>query len=832
MNRLAALLARSSGATVEIPAAVDTSVPLTGLGPEDGRIVLVLDSPTYEELEQQSPFVGRRGSKLLAHARMAGVSSGTIRTEYATTIQRDWEGLRDCLSDKTPALIITVGDVALEAVTGLPDSVRRRGSVYKFGDTKVLCMLDPILTIGRGKLTHTYEKAARLDWERAVELSTPHTTHHQYCGCAHRVKRTHISEFSVGSEKLMVAANRYLEAAQDPNTMMAIDIETPKIKGKRQVVCVSFAYSPEESLVLSFYNHGSMIKYLCDSPCRKVGHNFVSFDRWWLAKEGISVHGPIDDTLAMHHCLDPASRHSLEFLVSRYTYEPFYKDEAKGHDEYAILKTAESQQAYYDYCGLDSCVTRELYTLLRGQLEARGMVGFYDNHYSRIYDPLLDLSSRGVRIDHTARKALLASCLHEAREARDRLGSINGAPLYTIAKNASLEVIAAKTVSSAQLKKLLYGKLGVPEQVKRRASGDFTATADAVTLKKLRHEYAMTLDHVESRSREVVEVIDLALAHNKAHKMASFCYDSHFSDDGRFRFTLKVNTEAARLSSSAAPDGTGANSQNSPRDKRFRRLFLPEEGHILVDVDLSQVESRICFAYTGDPELARLARLRASEFDQHKFVATLCFKKLMEEVTKDERQVSKSIGHGAQRAMQGLRMAETLMGVGYVFSEEECDVLLDEYHKAFPGVRIWHQAVRKELRANKRLVNSWGRIWDVRYEDMNDDLYRRGYSWLLQSECAGLMNQRGFIPIYYWLKGSKMKSRILLHTHDGLLLSCPKEEAFDVANFLVDRLEIPRLYNGVELSVPVDVSVGLNWGDKKEVGEFGEKSFLEFVKGL
>jgi DNA polymerase I-like protein with 3'-5' exonuclease and polymerase domains/uracil-DNA glycosylase len=820
MNRLEALLARSSGAVVEIPSHVDTTVPLTGFGPEGASIVLVLDKPTDAEREQQTPWVGRRGTKLLAHARMAGIDTRKIRTVYVE--QDSPEAFLALLCAGKQDLIITVGDEALQAVMALPDSLRRRGSVYHFGSTRVLCMLDPSITYARKE----YEKPARLDWERAKELITPHTTHHHYCGCAHQMSRTHITPFGRSEAELGEAIAWYENAASKRDTVMAIDIETPKIEGKRRIVCVSFAVSAVESLVLPFDSQPLTIARLCQSVCRKVGHNFISFDRWWLAKESIQIGGPIDDTLAMHHCLDPASKHSLEFLTSRYTYEPFYKDEGKGHDEHVIWRDRESRKAYYDYCGLDSCVTRELYTILRDKLRARRLEGFYETHYVRIFDPILDLSSRGVRIDHAARLRLLEECLNEAREARDKLGAINGEPLYKASKNASAEVLAKKTVSSAQLKTLLYDKLGVPEQVKKRASGEMTPTADAVTLKKLRVEYAETRP-------EVVEVIDLALAHNKAHKMASFCYDSHFSEDGRFRFTLKVNTEAARLSSSAAPDGTGANSQNSPRDKRFRRLFLPEEGHILVDVDLSQVESRICFAYTGDAELARLARLRSSEFDQHKFVASIVFKKEVKDVTKDERQVSKSIGHGAQRAMQGLRMSETLMNVGYVFSPEECDELLEEYHKAFPAIRVWHQQVRKMLRAAKCLFNSWGRIWDVQYEDMNDELYRRGYSWILQSECADLMNQRGFIPLRDWMKAEKMRSRILLHTHDGLLMSCPVTESYEVAQFLVESLEVTREYNGVPLSVPVEVSVGKTWGDKQEFAFFpGKQAFLETVRGL
>jgi hypothetical protein len=44
----------------------------------------------------------------------------------------------------------------------------------------------------------------------------------------------------------------YMRTAQDPKNIMAIDIETPKTGkgGERQIACVSFAFSANESLVL------------------------------------------------------------------------------------------------------------------------------------------------------------------------------------------------------------------------------------------------------------------------------------------------------------------------------------------------------------------------------------------------------------------------------------------------------------------------------------------------------------------------------------------------------------------------------------------------------
>lgn len=828
---------------------------------------------------------GKSGQKLRTHMRLAGIhpekcrilnvypfypeggsieklDPGVLRQWQANTMER----LRAC---RQATVIVCVGNVALETCTGFRDITRRRGSVYAWEGKKVVGMIRPAAILhsrGRGGGQY-FEKMCRLDWERVKLLSTPHETHHAYCGCAKRVQRYHILPPTVGDTRAPKTYGdsipRYIRMSHNPQKVLALDIETPKVAGKRQIMCVSFAFSPEESLVLPWPECKSIVQALCESSCTKVGHNIVSFDRWWLAREGITLGGELRDTMCVHHCLDPASPQSLEFLTSRYTWEPWYKDEGKGHDITLIEKDVEG---YYAYCGLDSAVTIEIHNLLWPELERQGLLDFYRKHYEALYDPIFDVMLQGVSIDHPYRVQVLEELLREAHACRDRLGEINGKPLWSLntqrdqtiydaltagighishegiaaaqwLKDAfepldieiALERIGKKTVSNAQLKTLLYDKLGLPLQTRRRKGSVETPTADAVALRRLRLQYAEKPD--------VVEVLDTAMRHNKVQKLATFLYPNTFDPtDGRFRFTLKLNTEAARLASAAAPDGMGRNSQNTPRDdKRIRRVILPDLKHVIVEADCSQIEGRIVFVRTKDPELIRLGRARIG-FDQHAFTASMVFKKPVEQVGKgtQERQVAKSISHAAQRAMQGKTMADWMMKNNMVhedmtpYDADECDVLLDSYYKAFPGILLWQQRIRREVRAKKRLVNRWGRIWDVQYEELNDDLYRKAYNFLPQSECADLTNQC-FAALYKWLKAEQMSSRILMQEHDSLVNSCSPAEAYDVACFMRDHLEVELDYDGVSLSVPVEFKVGKNWGDCVEIGALPDRAAFEKI---
>ena len=887
MTRLEALLSRASGAAVSIPDTCvrNTTIPVSDEGPLNARIVVLGESLGHEEALARRNFVGKSGQKLRNHMRLAGIHPDKCRIlsvypfyfeggsidKLDTDTLREWqtntlERLRAC---HEAVVIVCIGNIALETLTSHRDITRRRGSVYEWKvharrRIKVVGMIHPAAILhSRGSGGGRYfEKMCRLDWERVKLLSTPHEMHHQYCGCARKIERTHVTPFSVSPSALHSWWRRFREMADNATQVLAIDIETPKVQGKRRIVCISFAFTPDRSLVLPFDDeHRSRIESLCNAPCVKVGHNFVSFDRWWLKREGIEVCGEIRDTMAFSHCLDPASPHSLEFLTSRYTFEQWYKSEAKGHDENVILKDHESQAAYYRYCGLDSCVTIEIHNLLWSELARRGLLDFYKKHYETLYDPILEVMSQGVEIDHSYRIQLLEDLLVEARQARDRLGEISGKPLFTLgtirdreiyealedrrdatlfrveekygaeAVQTSIERIASKMVSNAQLKTLLYGKLGLPLQTRRRKGNVETPTADAVALRRLRLQYA--------EKPEVVEVLDLAMQHNTVQKLATFFYPNRYDpDDGRFRFTLKLNTEAARLASAAAPDGIGANAQNIPRDKRARRVMLPDTGHMILEADCSQIEGRIVFVRTKDTTLIALARSRTA--DQHSYAASIITGKPEALVGKgtEERQTAKSVNHAAQRDMRGKTMADYMLkqnithADGTPYEEAECDAALDIYHRMLPGIRLWQQRVRREVRATKRLVNRWGRIWDVRYEEMNEDLYRKSYNFLPQSECADLTNQC-FAALHIWLRTEHMGSRIMMQEHDSLVCSCLPSEAYDVAVFLRDHLEVELDYDGVSLSVPVDFKIGRNWGDCVEIGALTDrKTFNKVIRGL
>lgn len=269
---------------------------------------------------------------------------------------------------------------------------------------------------------------------------------------------------------------------------------------------------------------------------------------------------------------------------------------------------------------------------------------------------------------------------------------------------------------------------------------------------------------------------------------------------------------------------------------------------IFLEADLSQSEGRMVLALTNDPEMVRLARTKPWEFDMHVHNAAIVFQQSPEELLswkktnrveyEKRRYLGKRSVHGAQRDMHGGRLSQLLLLDGHVVSVDTCDKYLRSYHAKYPSIREWFRDIRKLVMRDKMLVNSWGRRIDFRYDRLDDELFRQAYSFLPQSENADLLNQWGLLPTWMFVK-SLTNRPPNVQVHDSLLCSLEPMHVYDVAVFIRDNLERPRIYAGNSLVIPVEFKLGINWGADEQKGEGvsfkrlpPRKEFEEIAHGL
>jgi DNA polymerase-1 len=599
---------------------------------------------------------------------------------------------------------------------------------------------------------------------------------------------------------------KFVQYYQD-ELKLALDIET----WGNTLSCVGFAHSPQYSITIrtdSVDRRDCFLPYiriLCESSCEKILQNGL-YDYYWLGAYGIKPVNWLWDTMAMAHAINPIGQFSLEFLCSIHLdHYQYWKDEAKDAEE--IRKYARDLQSLWTYNGLDCCNTHDLQAQLLPHLDTNGRLNFYNRHYVELFNPLLSLMRHGVNVDTEAQKAWAKELMLGCQQAREELADMAGEDLF-----------ATKDFSKVKLHRFFYEKLGIPKRTKvtKGVEGKKrTVTLDKHALNDFIQKSEMPRH--KKKYAAAKEPAMLILNFRRSKKKADLMKGA-WDKDGRIRCSYKFTTETGRLASSKNPMRKGYNLQNPSR--KVRNTFLPDKGRVFVKIDLSQVEDRVVKMLTGADRMVKLANLRPDEFDAHTYNASKIFSVSESEVSKEQRYLGKKAVHGAQRGMTGDKLSNELLAdedAPLVVSPAECQKMIDAYLEDHHEIRdIYFPSIREEMWNNRCLANSWGRIWNIGpFAQFDDDLYRRGYSFKPQSENADLLNQWGLLEAYTFIKVNRMKTRINLQVHDELIASCPPEEAYDYAMFVVRCLEQPRWYLGNKLVVPAGVTPARSWKDSE-----------------
>ena len=794
---------------------------VTDEGPLDAKLVLVGEAPGREENRTGRPFMGASGAKLGYWWRERGLkrhdfyitnvlnqqpTSNDLSKVHPDDINAGIDRLHDTLAKLTsPWLIVPTGNVALQALTGLKGITKYRSSILRYQDRngriiKCIPTIHPAAVFhtagGTGKNPGRVEKHCKLDWDRiAVEAASPDIN---------LPERTHIIMPTPAQ------CDEFLRRVQAEAKVMSVDIETEPANGI--ITMVGFSYDPSWSFVIPCASGAppsnlEAIKALCETECEKVLQNGL-YDLYWLwMKHYIKVRNYTWDPLAMHHAFDPVDDHSLAYLQSVFTREPYHKDEAKNKTK--LAKYPSRAAAEQTYCGLDNCVQRELYDTLRAELVKNGQLEFYLKHYPPLFEAIFHVMVGGIRTDKATRTHAYMKIRADLVEIQDKLTAVAGYKMH-----------AKVGLSRTGLHKLCFDVLGMKPITDRKTK---KVTLNEVALRKMQIRYT-----------EHDEVFSLIMQHRRKAQLSQFFDEKINDDDGYLRCELSTNTEAGRLNSKKNPMGGGRNLQNI--DREVRSTFLPDPGHIFLEVDLSQAEARVVYVLSGNEDLIKLAQTPSWKFDQHIYNASMIFGIKPENVSYDQRYFGKRTVHGAQRGLQGEKMSNELLKEGYVLTPEECQAMLDNYMAAFPGIKTYFDWVELQIMRYGELRNGWGRLWRVKHEKADSELYRRAYSFLPQSEVADLINQLGFIPMASVIT-SWEGARICAQVHDSLLVTCQPQHAWHIAKTMQYMLERERTYEGangvVPLTIGCEFKIGRNWkGDHEWKLLPSEEEFNAKVKEI
>ena len=343
--------------------------------------------------------------------------------------------------------------------------------------------------------------------------------------------------------------------------------------------------------------------------------------------------------------------------------------------------------------------------------------------------------------------------------------------------------------SPAQLAEILFGKLQLSTVgVKKGKTGYSTGQKE---LDKLRGQHP---------------IIELIETYRELTKLQNTYLDAlpKLIDEGsRLHTDFRQDVAATGRLSSSEP-----NLQNIPVrsevGRKIREAFVPEKGSVFVSADYSQFELRLAAVLAGDRAMIKDFN---SDIDIHAKTASDVYKIPLEQVSKNQRRDAKVINFGVLYGMGPHALAQN---TGMSFHEAK--TFIDEYFRLRAPIRKYIDATIAKAKNDEYVETYFGRrrpTPDARSSNfvVRAAAERAAANMPIQGTEADLMKM-AMLEVEKKLDGLGEQ---VLQIHDSILVECPKKNADQVRELLVETME--NIYPDLGIKLKVDVSTGKNWGE-------------------
>lgn len=427
----------------------------------------------------------------------------------------------------------------------------------------------------------------------------------------------------------------------------------------------------------------------------------------------------------------------------------------------------------------------------------------------QLVQPLWDVANRGCRVDVQAMTELKLQLHCEAVELNRDLSDLAG------------EEINVK--SGQQVGQLLFGKLGLPK-------GACTPTGRA----KVDDHTLAALDSKCSNPMQRAVIKTIRDERERRDLISKFC-DIELESDSRMRGHYNpAGTNTGRLAGKKFyPTDRGANPQNFPKDKRVRRVFIPDSGKRFGYADLERAESFVVAHLSHDP---RMLANHEPGVDAHKRVGSHLFGVPEAEVDEDTRYLSKRTAHAGNYMMGPKKFSEQVNAdtnkTGISLTLAEAKQLLAGYKEYYAYLPVWWRETERAVLKTKHLQNLLGR--PRQFFNSISRCLPECVAYVPQSTVGdtlnvALLNSTGHICNYAKRHmqtsdildaATELKRcgyEILLQVHDAIAFQFNEGEEAAVDKALRLCMSVPLVEPDTlePFTIGVEMAFGPNWGDVK-----------------
>jgi DNA polymerase I-like protein with 3'-5' exonuclease and polymerase domains/uracil-DNA glycosylase len=794
---------------------------ISSIGSSTAKVVIVGEFPTEQCILKGQPLVGGGGwelTKMLADVGMhkeqcfvtlvcndripRGRVEGVVATKKKDIapgymlfngkmvhpmVVEGAERLRKELELVKPNVVCAVGNLALFVLTGEWGVGNWRSSVMEstlVPGLKVIPTYNPSVLHGQWKLrpliVHDLKRVKR-------NSNSPIITRVRY----NFVIRPSFEQAKSSLQDLLTKCEGHKQHGTILN--VASDIETRA----GHIACIAFAWSATDSICIPLMcQHDktgywsleeeallvSLMYRICRSS-RIIGQNW-NYDAQYIYRHWHFLCPNSQDTMIQQHSCFSNLDKNLAFLSSMYLEDHLYwKDDRTNWTE---GPKGEGEDKYWIYNCTDAVRTYAIYEVLSNVVSALKL----DNvnaFQQRLAPRVLKTMIRGVRVDNEAR-VLFSSELTQA--ALDREAWMR----EVIGRDINIK-------SPKQMAEFFYEEMGQKENRKRTADGGMSVTTNDEAL----HKIAAREPLLAPITRKIAELRSLGVFH-------STFVQAPLDVDGRLRTSFNIcGTETYRFASSKNAFGSGLNCQNIPKGgetedggldlPNVRKLFIPDAGYTMFDIDLDSADLRIVSWESNCLWMKEQFLLNNKPYVE-----------IMKEYYHDQTMTKKS--HPREYAMfkslcHGTNYLGTADGIapriGLLVHETER--IQKWYFGLCPEIRKWQEEIKKQVSGRRYVTNPFGYRINF-FDKIEGTIFNQAVAWIPQSTVACLINRA-------WanIEDNMPESEILLQVHDSLVGQFQSHHGDWALRRIVEESEVVIPYTD-PLIIPVGiVSSTKSWGD-------------------
>lgn len=764
-----------------------------GDGNEAAEIFILGEAPAENEIIEGRPFCGKAGDILNSLLRSVDLRREDVYVTNAMkcsngdrNIKPTTEILNQCayywkkeLLRVRPKVLLAAGNKALKAITGKEGISTKRGGIswYELEDREggmFRCKMIPIYH--PAYLLYSKEGVLPLllaDMQTAVE----------------ELKKEGIPEAAYAEFEVLDdvdAAVGYLESLCQVKRF-SFDFETTGlVYWKDHPVMLSLSHDGQRGYVLPFLDEEGdsvwsqkelkvikiKMKKAFESPrVTKIGHN-EKFDIHWLVYHfGISTKTwRYVDTSEAYHLLDENIPLSLDVLSELYTEFGGYKaifDPWK----HKVLKCPR-QDILYPYGATDAVATYQLYVRAVSKLKKEGLWELYKSEIETLRY-LFWAEEKGMLIDlekFDEVGSTLSSLLLEIKEK-----------IYLILRHRNFN-----PASPEQVSKLLFRDLNL--RSRKNTKGGNKLSTDNEVLKTLVDKHPIV--PLIINYREISKLFSTYIKGFRQHVAPDGAVHTEFRADG----TLTGRVVARRPNLLNIP--------NEGKAASIRSLFIAAPGYVLISADASQVELRVLAHLSGDKAMLKCF---AEGRDLHTETASAVFEIPFEQVTPEQRRVSKTLNFAISYGSEGASLEK--LG----FSREQITLFMHNYFKRFKGLYRYIRGIPAEAMRMGYIKTPFGRKRRVRVlsGELTGNQRRSLINFPAQSTAADEI-RIGLNKICRELKHRNSRAFPVVLVYDEIVIQSPIEEVEEVKALMKKSLERPiQELNGTVF--PVEIGIGRSW---------------------